>query len=195
VSLVDIEFKFPNFGPEVLEQNVTKIYDVIAATMQTQRAMIFDAEGAYNGRQKWAPLKFRNGQILSDKGVLRKSIGPMTDGLRPQRNPNSIVRYEMDMVTIGTDIAYARIHDQGGVIVPVHAKVLAFRLPGGKAATDTAKSIRKSNKLSGRDSPDFIFTKRVKIPQRQFSDITELDKTEIEETVTGMIAGILNGTA
>ena len=175
MSLVDIKFNFPILSPEEFKAKEHIIYDAIAATMQTQRAMIFDKEGAYNGRQKWAPLKFRTGQILSDKGTLRKSIGPTTNGMTPVKSKGSIVRFEAETVTIGTDIAYAMIHDQGGVITPINGKFLVFKVPKGKRGSR------------------FIFAKKVTIPARTFSDITGPDTDEIQETMAGLVAGIFNG--
>lgn len=61
--------------------------------------------------EQWAPLKFRSGQPLRDKGHLRDSIVP---------------RYGADYVDIGTNRVGARVHQFGATIVPVKAKALRF---------------------------------------------------------------------
>lgn len=60
----------------------------------------------------WAPLKFRQGQILVDSTHLRKSIKLAVSG---------------DTATVGTNVRYAKTHQFGAVIVPVKAKLLRFR--------------------------------------------------------------------
>lgn len=146
MSDVEINFDMPNLK-EKFDRNSDKFAALIAATMQTQRAMIFDKEGAYNGRGRWKPLKYRVGQILSDTGTLRRSIGPSNDGRNPARQEGSIVEIGAGTVTIGTSIAYGAFHDRG----------------------------------------------TSKIPQREFSNLTNEDIQEISETVTNAIAHVLEG--
>lgn len=141
-----IEMKFPLWKQAVTAKQ-GEIAQAIAAAMQTNRAMLFDTEGAYNGHPPWAPLKFRNGQILSDTGTLRKSIGPFARSGKPVSNPNGIVRYAGSavdpMVTIGTTLIYAALMNNGGVVRPVGAKALAIPLPMGRSATPYAKKASK----------------------------------------------------
>lgn len=67
--------------------------------------------------EKWAPLKFRNGQPLRDTGVLRNSLVP---------------RYGKDFFEFGTSHPGARVHQFGATIVPVKAKMLRFFAKGSK---------------------------------------------------------------
>lgn len=65
--------------------------------------------------EKWAPLRFRNGQPLRDNKLLQNSFVP---------------RYGQDFVEIGTNRVGARVHQFGATIVPVHAKMLRFFAKG-----------------------------------------------------------------
>lgn len=197
--MIDLELQFPDL-PAKLKRNLPKVYLFIAAQMQANRAFLFDAEGAYNGHPKWAPLKFRKGMILSDRGTLRKSIAP-----RPARGvpgQDGIVRFAGEKVTIGTSLAYAALMNwgttrmPGGVLRATKAKALKIPIPGGKGATDAAKSLRKGAttiKNAQGKSEKFIFRKSVRIPARRFDEWSNADQTELEEALTGYIAKILRG--
>jgi phage gpG-like protein len=169
MALWEIELDFPQFK-NMAVQIQSELPGLIAATLQTQRAMIFDSEGTYNGRPGWKPLKCRNGQILSDSGDLRKSIGPVNDGITPGRATGSIVELSIGLVTIGTKIAYAEVHDQGKVIFPDTKKALRFKCHG-----------------------KFIFRKKVTIPARPFGNFTSDDISELNETVTNYLTSKING--
>lgn len=129
MSLVGIQFKFPKWEQK-LKRAHEEINLFLAADMQTNRGMLFDAEGGRNGHQKWAPLVFRNGMILAKRGTLRKSIAPKNDGRRPGAGPDGIVRFSGATITVGTSLFYARIMNDGtaklpgGVIRAKHAKAL-----------------------------------------------------------------------
>lgn len=60
---------------------------------------------------KWAALKYRNGQPLVDKGILRNSIAYNADN---------------DSVAVGTNQIQARMQHFGAVITPRTAKTLRF---------------------------------------------------------------------
>jgi phage gpG-like protein len=169
MALWEIELDFPQFK-NVAVQIQSELPGLIAATLQTQRAMIFDSSGTYNGRPGWDPLKCRDGQPLKDRGTLSQSIGPANDGITPGRATGSIVQLAMGMVTIGTNIAYAEVHDQGKVIVPVKAKALRFKCHG-----------------------KFVFRKKVTIPARPFGNFTSDDISELNETVTNYLTSKING--
>lgn len=134
--MIDIKFTFPDMLG-ALQKNMEEINLFIAANMQTNRAMLFDAEGAYNGHEKWAPLKFRRGRILQDRGTLKKSMGPTNDGSHPVRTKDGILQMQGETVTIGTTLAYAQLMNDGtkklsgGVITPVRAKALKIPAPPG----------------------------------------------------------------
>lgn len=110
-DIVAIKINMPDFT--ITAKKLQKIPKLVAATMQTQRGLIFDAEGAYNGRKRWAPLKTRIGQILTNTGTLRKSIGPNNNGIEPKTASGTILKFTGDLVTIGTNVAYASIHNEG----------------------------------------------------------------------------------
>lgn len=200
MSGVDIqfEFKYPNFGQKIAD-NRRRIMIFMAAMLQTNRGMLFDAEGAYNGHQKWAPLKFRNGQILSKSGTLRKSIAP--GGMSGNPGPDGIVRISSDIVTIGTKLHYARMMNDGtvglpgGVLKPKYALALAIPMPGGKGATKIAKQVkgvRKKNKNTGKMEKTLL-VKSVKIPPRNFNSLNEKDAGELSEGLVNICREIMLG--
>lgn len=67
--------------------------------------------------EKWAPLKFRNGQPLRDTGLLQNSF---------------FTRYGPNFFDFGTNRVGARVHQFGATIVPVKAKMLRFFAKGSK---------------------------------------------------------------
>lgn len=170
-NLLDIKFKFPKWK-QTIENNRDRIMLFLAAQMQTNRAMLFDQEGAYNGRKKWAPLKFRKGQILSKTGTLRKSIGPVADKT-PKYNTGSIVTIGNDEVTIGTNLAYAKVQNEGAKIVAIKAQALKIPTGDGK----------------------FIFRKSAVVPARVFNDLNEEDKTEFSIALKNFITELLNAAS
>lgn len=143
---VEISFKFPDWAGK-LKAHEAELNLFQAALIQTNRGMLFDAEGAYNNHDKWAPLKFRNGQILSRRGTLRKSIAPYNPSGDP--GPDGIVRFSGDMIVVGTKLLYASMMNDGttklpgGILRPRNAKALRIPLPSGEAATETTRRIRQ----------------------------------------------------
>jgi phage gpG-like protein len=181
MALWEIELDFPQFK-NVAVQIQSELPGLIAATLQTQRAMIFDSEGSYNGRPGWEPLKHRKGQILSDSGDLRKSMGPMNDGTAPGHAAGSIVQLAMGLVTIGTNIRYAEIHDQGATI-PGHASKTFHSLKTGRFIKHSRKrGIWKQH-----------YTDAYDIPARPFGNFTSEDISELNETVTNYLTSKING--
>ncbi len=192
MSFVSFELKFPDLAGKLLKAD-QELKLFVAAMMQTNRGMLFDREGAYNGHKKWAPLVFRQGQILSNRGVLRQSLAPSSPTGRP--GPDGIVEFGNGVVTIGTNLVYARLMNDGtvnmpgGVLRPVNAKALKIPVPGGKGATDVAKSLRKG--ASGKGKDKFIFRKSVKIPARNFDDWTKEDELELAQAYMNKVAEVL----
>jgi phage gpG-like protein len=144
-SGVDIEFKFPDWAGK-LKRHADALNRLQAAVIQTNRGMIFDSEGSYNGRPAWAPLKFRSGQVLSRRGTLRKSIAPRNS--RGVAGQDGIVRFEADAIVVGTRLAYARMMNNGSVGLPggvlraKNAKALRIPIPSGEDANDNARDVR-----------------------------------------------------
>lgn len=142
---LDIQFKFPDWVSEVKSRE-GELNLFMAAQIQANRGMLFDQQGARNNHDAWKTLKFRNGQILSNRGALRKSISPFNPKGTP--GPSGIVRFTEDMIVVGTSLLYARMmndgttHMPGGVLRPKKAKALKIPLPSGQNATQTAKDIR-----------------------------------------------------
>lgn len=145
MSLVSFELKFPDLAQK-LKKHEKDIELFIAAQMQFNRGMMFDQEGAYNGHDRWAELKFRDGQILSRRGTLRKSIAPKAAQGKP--GPGGIVKFGSGLVTIGSSLKYAALMNwgttklPGGVLVPKNAKALKIPVPQGNKAGVAAKAIQ-----------------------------------------------------
>jgi phage gpG-like protein len=199
---VNIDFQFPDLGA-AMKSREGEINLFLAATIQTNRGLLFDSEGHHNGRPGWAPLKFRRGQILSDRGVLRKSIAPYSADGKP--GPNGIVQIQPDAITIGTTLLYAALMNYGttkmpgGVLRPKYAKALKIPIPGGANATPVAKAMRKGAKTLSYDAADgvkksgkFIFRKFVRIPARPFNDWNERDQEELDAALINKIAKVMN---
>lgn len=195
---VNVDFKWPDLEDR-LKKAEGEINLFLAAAIQTNRGLLFDSEGSYNGRPGWAPLKLRKGQILSDRGVLRKSIAPYNADGKP--GPDGIVVIQPDAIIVGTTLLYAQMMNDGttkmpgGVLRPVHAKALKIPLPSGANATPAAKSLRKKTKFS--TSADgtrgkFLFRKSVRIPARPFNDWNQQDQDEVNEALVNKAAEILN---
>lgn len=189
--MISIKTDYPKLA-ERFKKHQAQIMLALAAAMQTNRAMMFDKDGADNGKAAWAPLKFRQGRPLQDTGTLRKSMAPNNDGIRPGQGTDGIVRVKGNEVVIGTKIAYAGMMNDGttklpgGVLRPVNAQALKIPIPGGKKATDAAKGLRKSE---GK----FMFRKSVKIPARPMNEVTEQDAKEWSDTLAAYIAELMRG--
>lgn len=190
--------KFPKLSQRLLEHQEQITREIVVA-IQTNRGMLFDAEGAYNEHKPWAPLVLRTGQVLARRGVLKKSLAP--GGGTGQAGPGGYV--DMDgqgVVTVGTNVAYAAMMNfgttkmPGGVLRPVRAKALAIPLPDGKWASDVTKALRKGAVKrvgpSGKNER-VIFRKWVKIPARRFDTITARDKDEFAEVARNAIVEAL----
>lgn len=191
---VNIDFRFPDLHKR-LKKSEQEINLAIAAAVQTNRGLLFDSEGSYNGRPGWAPLKFRRGQILSDRGVLRKSIAPYNAQGRP--GPDGVVQFTSDAIIVGTNVLYARLMNDGttkmpgGKLVPRSAKALKIPLPSGANATPAAKGMRRKA-TQGKGQERFIFRKSVRIPARPFDDWNDRDQTEINRMLIVKVTEIIN---
>lgn len=143
--MIEIDFKFPDWS-EKIKSHEKELNLFVAAQVQFNRGMLFDNEGAWNGRSRWQDLSFRRGQILSKRGTLRKSIAPFNP--KGQPGPDGIVRFAGDVITVGTKLLYARMMNDGttkmpgGVLRPVRAKALKIPIPQGKSAGEGAKDIQ-----------------------------------------------------
>lgn len=197
---VALALKFPDLSAK-LQASADKVRQELVVAMQTNRGMLFDAEGAFNGHTPWAPLLLRAGQILANRGVLKKSLAPGTTS--GQAGDGGYVRADAQIVTIGTDIAYASTMNwgttrmPGGVMRPTNAQALRIPLPEGKKATETAKEIGKGRKRStdarsGKDQK-FMFVKSVKIPARRFDNMTPQDERDFRDALEAALVEALRG--
>ena len=212
-ELIGIEWRFPKFL-NALQERMNEVNLFVAANLQTNRGLMFDTSN--QGRTPWEPLKLRDGQPLSQRGALRQSFGPTNDGKKPKMNPGSIVKLGDDVVTIGTSIKYAIVHNEGAVIKPVKAKFLWIPLPSGKAnssnaPTPAAKKLRKAaRKKKGEDgwrwvktkegalvvrAPSgkvFLLAKKATIPKRPMDEWNEADQQELEEALRNKLVEVLS---
>lgn len=183
--MINIDYTYPDWHEKILRSK-TEINLFIAAQIQTNRGMMFDAEGADNGKKKWAPLKFRNGMILSRTGTLRKSWAP--DHPNGRAGPDGIVKFKDDIVLVGTKVAYARMMNDGttkmpgGVLRAKNAKALIIPINNGVVAKGVTK-------IGGQN---VIFRKSVRIPARPMDDWTQEDEAEISAALTNKIIEVLN---
>lgn len=179
---VNVDIQMPDFTASSLKA-LMDLPLLIAATVQTQRGMIFDNEGAYNGRPRWEPLKFRQGQILKDKGTLSKSIAPQNNGIKPSRAEGTILESAGDMVRVGTKIPYAETHELGATIKPKQpGGLLHFQVPV-YTTTKSGKTKQKGTR--------WIHAHQVVIPARPFGNITDQDANELAETIANYYESII----
>lgn len=184
---VEINFEFPDWASSV-KAALPEIRLFTAAQIQTNRGMMFDKEGADNGKPKWAPLKFRSGQILSDRGHLRKSWAPTP--ARGVPGTNGIVEFSGETITVGTTVLYAALMNDGtapmpgGVLRARNAKALKIPLPSGLGATPSGKAARKAE-------GQFMFRKSVRIPARRMDEWTIQDSDELQEAIANKIMEVM----
>jgi phage gpG-like protein len=177
---VEMRFSVPDFG-RMAQELRDNIPNLIAATLQTQRGMMFDLAGANNGHEAWLPLKYRKGSPLKDTGTLSQSIGPRNNGIVAGRGAGSIVRLSQQEVTIGTELPYAKIHDEGGTIK--NHEIMIWR---NKKSGRFQKYTNKRGNLEIHQSGEY------QIPARPFSGINAEDEKEIAETVENYITEVWN---
>lgn len=96
--------------------DIRPLMERFGSVLETSTIERFDEERAPDGT-KWLPsfrAKHEGGKTLTDTARLRLSIRPVASA---------------DQVEIGTNVIYARIHQEGGTI-RAKGKALAFTLPG-----------------------------------------------------------------
>lgn len=98
----------------------------------------------------------RGGKTLVDTALLQNSIAAAVTS---------------DSVLWGSNLAYARIHNDGGTIKPRKGKYLKFK---------------------GRDGND-VFVTEVTMPKRTFLGVNDEDKEEIAATIGDYIKGAFKG--
>jgi phage gpG-like protein len=171
-TLLQVKFNLPGWA-EKFKASMNDLQGKALATLQTNRGMLFRNEGAYNGHEKWKPLKSRKGQILADTGTLKNSIAPKTANKdHPVAGPNGILKFSGDVMTIGSTVKYAAVHNYGAVIKP-----------------------KTKDMLRWKDAKGWHVAKQVKIPARPFLDgaWNLEDQEELNTTMANMCARIFNG--
>ena len=141
----------------------------ILAAMQRNRDKLFDNEGNYNGHKPWKPLKCRDGMILQDTGRLRNSIAPKSSNGSPGTEGISFV--DGNRYVIGTDVPYAAVNSYGT------SYTTSFK----------QRMYLSKNKICGMKWP-----LKITIPSREFHEITEKDKEDLERNIEGRINYYLN---
>lgn len=178
--MLKIELTFDDLA-EKFRHMMPEITSVLAATMQTNRAMMFDKDGADNDKPQWEALKWREGRPLQKTGTLRKSFAPMNDGITPGHGNDSIVLLQGNKATIGTKLVYAGMMNDG-----------TTKMPGGVLRPKQAKALRFPGPMGSGEK--FMFRKSVKIPARRMDEVTQADEREWADTLANYIARQLNGT-
>lgn len=198
--MISLKLTFPKLD-EIFKLHEKDVMGVLAASMQTNRAMMFDKDGADNGKKKWKKPIFRNGRPLQNTGALRKSMAPTNNGKTPAHAANAILRLSGPTVMIGTNLIYAKLMNDGtvnmpgGVLKAVNAQALKIPLPSGQSATPAAKKARKGAvniKDEYGNKEKVMFRRSVKIPARKMDILTKADENEFSMTMANYIAEVLS---
>jgi len=114
---------------------------------------------------------------------------------------NSITyRIDGDSVVVGTNVKYARIHQEGGIIRPKNAKFLAIPLnPAAKVMSprDFDNTFIHNGIIYRKDKekiiPLYKLKRSVEIPARPFLFLDKHDKDRIENMIKDNVRSKLNG--
>lgn len=176
MSGIDIKCVFPSLvGKYARAKNELMLFT--AAQIQTNRGMLFDANGARNGGVLWPQPMLRVGQPLGARGTLRKSLGA-----NGKAGPGGVVRFTGTKVAVGSSLIYAAMMNfgteglPGGVLRAKDGKSLRIPIPAGKRATETAQEIRKSINV----------TTKIERKQRAGKELTD-DERELLRHRTGRV--------
>ena len=134
--------------------NARGLYDNIGAAMVVSTQMRFEREQSPDGSPWPQSLRARleGGKTLQKSRQLYQKITHQADD---------------HGVEWGSDLPYARIHQEGGVIVPKSAGALFFQLPGGRG---------------------WVFASSVEIPARPYLGVDDDDRAEIIAQVEDWLA-------
>nr|DAX50181.1 MAG TPA: virion morphogenesis protein [Caudoviricetes sp.] len=130
-----------SFKEKLRSINKGEMLEEVAFYMENEMRKRFDTETDYQGN-KWEKLKLREGKILSDTGMLKGSLGT--------------AEIKGNTVTVFSNLVYAKIHDEGGVIKAKNFKALHWKIGEEK-----------------------YFAKSVTIPKRQFSGVSDKNKEDL----------------
>ena len=114
----------------------------------------FKAEETPEGK-KWQP----SARAASEGGKTLTETARLRDSIDYAATPTKVM--------VGSNLAYARIHQLGGVIKPKKGKFLKFRGQGGQE----------------------VFVKQVTIPARPYLGVSKADMEEVKATIQDFLAG------
>lgn len=132
------------------------LLDRIGRVMLADTRMNF-RQGKGPGGTPWEPLRIRRGQPLRDTGRLQNSITYAVSDTE---------------VEIGTNVAYAAVHQSGATITPKNGPHLVFPGPRG-----------------------MIFAKKVTIPARPFIGLEQRQAGKINDAINAWIKEVVDGTS
>ena len=134
-----------SFKEKLRSINKEEMFEEVAFYMENEMRKRFDTETDYEGNA-WEKLKLRKGKILSDTGALKGSLG--------------IAKIEGNSVSVFSNLIYAKVHDEGGVIKAKNVKALHWKI--------------------GKDK---YFAKSVTIPKRQFSGVSDKNRQDLVKII------------
>ncbi|WP_064616383.1 phage virion morphogenesis protein [Streptobacillus moniliformis] len=153
------------------EKIMKKIETKVMATVQLR----FEKETDPNGK-KWKPIKrvhkslkkgsswWTKGKILRDSGNLIKSINSSID---------------KNTLTVGTNLKYARIHNEGGEIkIAEHS-----RLSGKRKQIRFYTKLQKYKRVTQKVKSFTIKDRTINMPKRQFLGFGNKLKKDIENII------------
>lgn len=129
-----------------------ELMETIGRTVQLQTRRRISTEKESPEGEAWKPNR-KGSDILKNTGRLHESIDYIAQG---------------DQVEIGTPLIYARIHQDGGTIVPKNSKALAFAV--GNAT---------------------VFAKSVTIPARPYIGLSSDNESELDDVVRDFLGELL----
>lgn len=151
--------------PEAFRAALTRLAESLQHREPLMRAIsedMYDAvmeNFAQEGRPPWLPIE-RAGKILQQSGRLAASIDTAHDN---------------DAAVVGTNVVYARIHQQGGTTKPHE-----IRPRNRKALRFNGRFARKVNHPGSR------------IPARPFLAVTDEDYQTMEGTINQYLSRVLD---
>jgi len=162
--------------------NKSKIQKVIGQLAVRSIQRNFDACGRPERWQGSIRAKMKGGKTLTLSAKLRNSI---------------VAKVQGDIIRIGSNLRYAKIHQEGGVITPKSAKMLAIPLTAIAKVQEPKDFdnlfVYKSanNKVFLAQSKDkklvchYLLKRKVVIPARPFLVIPEEDKESYITAIRG----------
>ena len=114
---VQLSRAFDTMGVNI--QDLSEGFREIVEDFHKHMTLVFQFEGAHEGRERWAPLSHHY-KLWKDVHYPGKKILQRTerlkDSLTNKYHPGSIVRVEKLQMTVGTSVGYAKKHQTGDVM-------------------------------------------------------------------------------